>query len=120
MGDHASPDLGRDPGGSSTLRIRLLGGLELRQGGIPLRLESARAESLLAYLLLHRAAPQSRQHLGFLLWPDSTESQARTNLRHLLHHLRRAVPDIDRFLDASPGALQRSTGYASPGHAQPT
>jgi DNA-binding SARP family transcriptional activator len=62
-------------------------------------------ESLLAYLLLHRDVRQPRQHLAFLLWPDSTESQARTNLRHLLHNLRRAVPDIGRFLDASPSAL---------------
>ena len=48
-------------------------------------LGSARAESLLAYLLLHREAPQPRQRLAFLLWPDSSEPQARTNLRHLLH-----------------------------------
>jgi len=32
------------------------------------------------------------------LWPDSSESQARTNLRQLLHHLRAALPDADRFL----------------------
>jgi DNA-binding SARP family transcriptional activator len=66
-------------------------------------------ESLLAYLLLHRDAPQPRQHLAFVLWPDSTERQARTNLRHLLHNLRRALPDPDLFLDASPGALQFRT-----------
>jgi hypothetical protein len=44
-------------------------------------LGSARAESLLAYLLLHRDAAQPRQRLAFLLWPDSSEPQARTNLR---------------------------------------
>ena len=64
-------------------------------------LGSARAESLLAYLLLHREAPQPRQRLAFLLWPDSTEPQARTNLRHLLHNLRRALPDPDRFLEVT-------------------
>ena len=57
------------------LRIRLLGPLDLRHGETSLpALESARAESLLAYLLLHREAPQPRQHLAFLLWPDSSES----------------------------------------------
>jgi DNA-binding SARP family transcriptional activator len=89
------------------LRIRLLGELDLRLDGLPLApLESARAESLLAYLLLHREAPQSRQRLAFLLWPDSTEPQARTNLRHVLHNLRRALPDLDRFLQVTQRTLQ--------------
>jgi DNA-binding SARP family transcriptional activator len=95
------------PMGSPTLRIRLLGELDLRHGGAPLPpLESARAASLLAYLLLHRGTPQPRQRLAFLLWPDSTEPQARTNLRHVLHNLRRALPDPDRFLDVTPRTLQ--------------
>jgi DNA-binding SARP family transcriptional activator len=92
---------------SATLGIRLLGQLDLRLGETPLSpLESARAESLLAYLLLHRDAPQPRQRLAFLLWPDSSEPQARTNLRHLLHVLRRALPDLDRFLEVTPRALR--------------
>lgn len=92
------------------LRIRLLGELDLRQGEASLPpLESARAASLLAYLLLHRKAPQSRQRLAFLLWPDSTESQARTNLRHVLHILRRALPDPDRFLEVTSRTLQWRT-----------
>jgi DNA-binding SARP family transcriptional activator len=88
------------------LRVRLLGEFDLRVDGSPLPpLESARAESLLAYLLLHREAPQLRQHLAFVLWPDSTEAQARTNLRHVLHNLRRALPDPDRYLEASSRTL---------------
>src|SRR5439155_15661346 len=47
-----------------------------------------------------------RQHLAFLLWPDSIEAQARTNLRHLLHLLRRALPEADRFLDVTQRTLQ--------------
>jgi len=92
---------------SPALRIRLLGDLEIRRGGEVLPpLESARAASLLAYLLPHRDAPQPRQRLAFLLWPDSTEAQARTNLRHLLHLLRRALPDADRWLDVTLRTLQ--------------
>ncbi len=92
---------------SALLTIRLLGELDLRLGDAALPpLESARAESLLAYLLLHRDAPQSRQHLAFLLWPDSTEGQARTNLRKVLHNLRRALPEADRFLDVTARTLQ--------------
>jgi DNA-binding SARP family transcriptional activator len=93
--------------GSATLGIRLLGELDLRHGQAPLApLGSARAESLLAYLLLHREAAQPRQRLAFLLWPDSSEPQARTNLRHLLHVLRRALPDPDRYLEVTPRTLR--------------
>lgn len=66
--------------------------------------ESSRAELLLAYLLLH-PAPQVRQHLAFVLWPDSTESQALTNLRHQLHLLRRAIPRAEVFLEATRRTL---------------
>jgi DNA-binding SARP family transcriptional activator len=92
---------------SGRLRIRLLGGLDLRQGETALPpLGSARAESLLALLLLHQEAAQPRQRLAFLLWPDSSEGQARTNLRHLLHVLRRALPEPDRFLEVTPRTLR--------------
>ncbi len=44
------------------MRVRLLGGLDLRLGELPVpALDSARAESLLAYPLLHRDAPQARK-----------------------------------------------------------
>ena len=54
---------------------------------------------------------QPRQRLAFLLWPDSTEAQARTNLRKVLHTLRRALPDADRFIEVTPthAALARRT-----------
>ncbi len=103
--DSSTPG-GNPPDAEPTLHIRLLGGFEMRQGEAPLPpLESARAESLLAFLLLRRHAPQPRQHLAFLLWPDSTESQAQTNLRHVLHNLRRALPAIDHFLEVTPRTL---------------
>ena len=49
---------------------------------------------------------KSRQHLAFLLWPDSDEPQARTNLRNLLHHLRRALPEAERLLRIDTQDLQ--------------
>jgi DNA-binding SARP family transcriptional activator/tetratricopeptide (TPR) repeat protein len=91
----------------STLFVRLLGGVELRLGTERLApLESARAESLLAYLLLHRDAPQTRQRLAFRMWPDSSESQALTNLRQVLFNLRRALPCVDRFIEVGRRTLQ--------------
>jgi DNA-binding SARP family transcriptional activator len=89
------------------LRVRLLGEFDLRADARAVApLESARARSLLAYLLLHRDAPQPRQRLAFLLWPDSTEPQARTNLRHQLHNLRKSIPGIDDYLAVTPQTLQ--------------
>src|SRR3954465_7678129 len=97
--------------GSPAIQVRLFGALELRFDGAALPpLESGRAESLLAYLLLHRDAPQPRQRLAFLLWPDSSEAQARTNLRHVLHKLRRSLPDAERFIEITPRTLRWRPG----------
>ena len=93
-----------------TLHIRLLGGFDLAwQGRRPHSFDSSRTESLLAYLLLN-PSPQSRRHLAFLLWPDSTESQALTNLRHQLHLLRRELPDPDHFVEVTRRTLRWRPG----------
>jgi DNA-binding SARP family transcriptional activator len=93
--------------GSPALRARLLGTVDLRLGERQLPpLDSARAESLLAYLLLHRDAPLPRQRLAFLLWPGSDEGQAQTNLRKVLHTLRRALPEADRLIEIGPRTLR--------------
>ncbi|MDX1497092.1 MAG: BTAD domain-containing putative transcriptional regulator [Salinisphaeraceae bacterium] len=92
---------------SSTLDITLLGDFNLSYGAETIGgLNADRPQSLLAYLLLHRQAPQSRRHLAFLLWPDSSESQARSNLRNLLHTLRRILPHVDTWLAADSLTLQ--------------
>lgn len=89
------------------LQIQLLGGFQLLYDGALLTtVHQARQQALLAYLLLHRHAPQSRQHLAFLFWPDTSEAQAHTNLRQLLHHLRRAWPDVDEFLHIDAKTVQ--------------
>jgi len=63
-------------------------------------------QSLLAYLVLHRHAPQSRQQLAFHFWPDSEESQARTNLRRELHLLRKELPAADQYLRVEAKSVQ--------------
>jgi DNA-binding SARP family transcriptional activator len=83
------------------LEVRLLGGFSLSTpSGGTIVLPGTRQRALLAYLLLHRDRPVDRRHLAFLLWPESTEPQALTNLRQLIHDLRAAVPDADRFIEA--------------------
>src|SRR5512144_904022 len=89
------------------LEIRLLGEFAIIYNGVPLtNMNSTRAQSLLAYLLLHRDAPISRQRLAFLFWPDSTEAQARTNLRSLLHALLQALPESERFVQSDGQTVQ--------------
>jgi hypothetical protein len=90
-----------------TLTIHLLGGFRITAGdqGVT-SLEHARLQELLAFLLLQRGRPVSRQHLAFLLWPDSLEKQARTNLRNLWHRLRRTLPDAERYIDAGEATIQ--------------
>jgi len=83
----------------SLLMIQLLGNFQATdRHERQLLAESERLQALLAYLVLHSHAPQPRQHLAFLFWPDAPESQARTNLRNLLHRLRRLLPQANSFL----------------------
>lgn len=90
-----------------TLHIFLLGDFLLVSGDTPVTtVDVPRLQSLLAYLVLHRTAPQARSHLAFLLWPDSTETQARAYLRKLVYQLRRALPNADAFLRVNNHNLQ--------------
>src|SRR3989475_11988836 len=89
-----------------TLHIRLLGDFSLIYNDRQVTsLNTTRLQSLFAYLVLHRDVPQQRQHLASLFWPDTTESQARNNLRQLLHQLRQALPAVEQFLSADTHML---------------
>ncbi len=89
-----------------TLHLRLLGDFSLLYNDQQVtNLNTMRLRSLLTYLVLHRDVPQQRQHLAFLFWPDAAESQARNNLRQLLHQLRQAFPAVEHFLSADAQLL---------------
>ena len=89
------------------LRIQLLGDFCLSFDETPVTgVDTPRLQSLLAYLLLHQEAPQSRRFVAFLFWPDSAESQALANLRNLLYYLRRALPKADHFLHTDAKHMQ--------------
>ncbi len=84
---------------SPHVQIRLLGDFCLMLGGaVDTRVGTTRMQALLGFLLLRRGTPQSRAYAAFQFWPDSSEKQALTNLRHLLHQLRRALPEIADFV----------------------
>lgn len=73
------------------LQARLLGQYEIRIDGQPIIISSRPAQSLLAYLLLHPSRPHRREKLAGQFWPDSSESNARSNLRHELWCIRKAI-----------------------------
>src|SRR4051794_15416643 len=75
------------------MRINLFGALRISVAGSAVTaVNSNRLQSLIACLVLNGDTPQPRERLAFALWPGSSESQARTNLRQLLYHLKRALP----------------------------
>lgn len=94
------------------LTIRLLGAVEWHRNGTPMgALAAPRLQALALYLLLRRGVPQSRAHLAFLFWPDTSEAQARTNLRNLLAQLRQAIPALGDYLEIEAHTLR----WRSPG-----
>jgi DNA-binding SARP family transcriptional activator len=76
------------------LELRFFGRFELRLDGALLLLPSRPAQSLLAYLALSAGTAHRREKLAGLLWPDADEDNARSNLRHALWRIRKAIePD---------------------------
>ena len=71
------------------MRIELFGSPAVLAGGRRLEHRSRKVMALLAYLAIRADEHISRSHLAALLWGDSAEEQARTNLRQTLSLLRK-------------------------------
>ena len=88
------------------LQAKLFGGFSLiYDNRTAMGVKSPRLQSLLAFLILHADSPQSRQQVAFLFWPDTSETQARNNLRQFLFQLRQTLPDSDRFIHVDTNAI---------------
>ncbi len=75
-----------------TLEAHLFGSPEFRQDGEALpRLATHKTTSLLAYLILHKHSPHSREKLAALLWGDVPDERARRSLRTALANIRRII-----------------------------
>jgi WD40 repeat protein/DNA-binding SARP family transcriptional activator len=72
----------------------LLGQFDLRLNGQPVELRSRPAQSFLAYLLLNAGTACRREKLSGILWPESTEANARNSLRQVLWRVHQAL-DLD-------------------------
>lgn len=82
-----------------SLKVRLLGEFQLNYDGQSVKaIDSVRLQSLCAYLASRPEISHSRARLAFSFWQNSTEKQALTNLRHILHKLRNALPEAERFV----------------------
>jgi len=89
------------------LHLQLLGPFRLHRGDQPVAgFDQARLQHLLAYLVLHRASPVSRQQLAFSFWPETTDQQALKNLRTLLTRLRHALPVANHFFEVTAQTIQ--------------
>jgi DNA-binding SARP family transcriptional activator/predicted ATPase len=85
----------------AAIRIDMLGGFRMScKGAQVTAVNTSRMQALLAYLLLNAGSAVPRQELAFLFWPDSSEPQARTNLRQLLHHFRSAWPAVEDYIES--------------------
>src|SRR3954470_8630998 len=78
----------------NSLSLSLFGQLQITSAGVPVTaFESDKARALLVYLAIESERAHRREALAALLWPDSTDSAARHNLRQTLLNIRDAIGD---------------------------
>ena len=89
--------------------LHLLGGFHLTDpthpDGEDLVFDHARICELMGYVAMQRKQSVRRQQLSFVLWPDSPEGQARTNLRNLLFKLRKDWPQATTIIEMGRSEL---------------
>src|SRR6266516_3043119 len=73
------------------LQIRLLGQFDVRNDGKRVVISSRAGQSLLAYLALTAGTPHRREKLAGMLWPDTSDENARKHLRQELWRIRKAI-----------------------------
>lgn len=76
------------------LVLRLLGGFALEYNAQPVELSYEKGRALLAYLALEQGHRHGRKSLAAMFWPDLEQCAALSNLRQVLHDLRKAL-DIE-------------------------
>lgn len=91
-----------DRSGHPALTFYLFGRPEFRCDDKPLpHPATQKTQSLLAYLILHRQRPHSREELAALFWGDQDEAHARHSLATALWRIRRLLGDDCLLADAS-------------------
>lgn len=84
---------------NSRLDLRLLGAFEITYEGAAFDAAlTPLLQSLLSYLFYYGEQSNTREQVAYIFWPDSTETQARNNLRKRLLQLRQALPFLEEFM----------------------
>jgi DNA-binding SARP family transcriptional activator/tetratricopeptide (TPR) repeat protein len=90
MANYGSTILESQPDSMHNIQLFFLGPIQFRRDGSAVELRAAKAAALLAYLAAH-PAPQRRERLIDLLWPESSPEAARKNLRNTLWTIGKAL-----------------------------
>ena len=99
------------------LEVKLLGQFDVCREGTSIAIPSRPAQSLLAYLVLNAGTAYRREKLAGLLWPDSTEENARSYLRHELWRLRKVLEPTAPRKRAAPYLLIDEISIAFDAHS---
>lgn len=73
------------------LQIQLLGQFEIRADGKRISIASRPGQSLFAFLILTAGTLHRREKLAGMFWPDTSDENARKNLRQELWRIRKAL-----------------------------
>jgi WD40 repeat protein/DNA-binding SARP family transcriptional activator len=73
------------------LQVRLLGQFDVRADGKKIAIPTRAGQSLFAYLILNAGTPHRRERLAGMFWPDTSDENARRNLRQELWRTRKAI-----------------------------
>jgi DNA-binding SARP family transcriptional activator len=77
------------------LHIRLLGNFQITSHNAPVAgLTRPQLKIVLAYLALHQQKMLAKKELAKLFWEPTLDGQWATNLRKLLFHLRKELPEL--------------------------
>jgi DNA-binding SARP family transcriptional activator len=76
------------------LDIRLFGSIQVMRGDLQLtNFGSIKVRALLAYLVVEGGHAHQRRKLASMLWPETPETTALSNLRYALSNLRKVIGD---------------------------
>lgn len=75
----------------ATATLQLFGGFALSMGQASRKMATRKAELLLAYLVLAHPRPVSRDRALAVLWPETEEARARSNLSTTLWRIQKAL-----------------------------
>jgi DNA-binding SARP family transcriptional activator len=91
----------------SKLKLFLLGPPRIEHNGLHVGVERRKIIAFLAYLAMTRQ-PHSRDTLATLLWPDTNQARARSNLRHDISMMNKVLGKEWLAVEGQTVGLQRS------------